>query len=475
MTTESIIVAGAGIGDEGKGTTVDYYSTIFLDSTVVRFGGGHQAGHNNVASDGRYHCCAQFGSGIFNRDTKTFLSRGMLVEPNAILVENEWLKKQGVTDALDRLAVDRQASVTTLFHKMVCAMKAIARGENSFMSAGFGVGEAVFDRQDGKGIVFGDIGKTGILRQKLEELAERHIKTARDLLEQYPSPEMREAYSYFLGRWKINEIISRYEEAAAKIRPVDGDKYLSALIFSGNKIIMEGAQGILLDPVIGFQPYVTKTGSDFKAAEEILDGQNQHSLIIKRVAVLRAYATRHGSGPFVTEDNTLAGRIPEQHNCFNERQGHFRYGWFDLVAGLYALDSAGKADFLSLTNLDRLTGLEEIKVCTMYEYFGKADPQLLHEYFNWQRLRRRIIITAIRPDRKPADSLSDSSLSRLLFNCRPYRFRCFRGWQEDISKAKKLSDLPRQAREYVNFLKKNLSLPHGLLSVGPTAQQKIEF
>lgn len=470
MSKKIIIVAGLGYGDEGKGKIVDSFAREFESPLVVRFGGGHQAGHNVVKPDGRWHCFAQFGSATFVAGARTFLSRGMCIEPNALLVENEWLKEKQVSDALDRLAVDRQCSVITPAHKMICQMKNIARGRKWFGSCGMGVGEAVFDRDAGRGIVIGDADDPSRLKFLLESLTARQLAVADQLLERFPSDEMQETYDYFSPRLDTEKLAQSYREFADKVALVNGDAYLRSALAGGRQIIMEGAQGALLDPIIGFQPYVTKTGSTFRAAERILAGQDLKQDEIERVGVLRAYMTRHGSGPLVTEDLSLASHLPEAHNCFNENQGEFRFGWFDLVASRYAIKASGQTDSLAFTNIDRLSGLYEIKVCVSYEYVG-SDVSSLDNYFIWKKPADKIIIEAIKPDRLPAAALDDSRLADLLDQCRPYEWRSFDGWQEDISAATRMRELPSAALKYLSYLEGELGITRGYYSVSPEAKK----
>jgi adenylosuccinate synthase len=330
-----------------------------------------------------------------------------------------------------------------------------------------GVGEAVRDRDVGVGIVAGDICDPLQLRLKLEAVAERQFKRAVELLQQFPSVVMQDTYDHFRSRWRINEIMDCYQEFLSRIKLLTDTAWPGWE--SGQPFILEGAQGALLDPVIGYKPFVTHTGSTFSDAEGILNDQDLSECEIERWGVLRAYANRHGSGPFVTEDTWLIHDMPELHNCFNDRQGRFRLGWFDLLSSRYAVSAGGKTDRLSLTGLDRLSGLPEIKVCTAYQYLGSAPTLQLDRYFRWHQSGRRIIITAIEP--KVA---VDEELARLLFDCQPVKYCRFPGWTEDVSSARQLDDLPTQARAYLDFLSRELKTPFGLISVGPTAEHKIE-
>jgi adenylosuccinate synthase len=348
----NIIVTDLGYGDAGKGTVTDWLcspggAALRGDrpvAAVVRHNGGAQAGHN-VAAGTRHHMFAQFGSGTFHR-TPTFLSRYMMIEPLALAAEAAHLKEIGLGGALGLLSVDREALVITPYHAAANRARERARGAGRHGSCGKGIGEtARFElAHPDVAVRAGDCaGSADLLRHKLT--------WTRLLLTEEAGP-LQDVPS-------VDGLLDAYTAFADRVALVDGREHLTALLKTG-PVIFEGAQGVLLDEWHGFHPFTTWSTTTSANAETLLAEAGEGGF---RLGVTRAYATRHGAGPFVTEDPALV--FPEPHNTTDEWQGPFRVGHPDAVALAYAVEVNGGIDGLAVTHLDQ-AGRYPLRLCTSY-------------------------------------------------------------------------------------------------------------
>ncbi len=351
------IVADLGYGDSGKGTVVDWLCSAAADEpvrAVVRFNGGAQAGHNVVTADGRHHTFAQFGSGTFTPGVRTHLSRFTLVDPLALAAENAHLASIGLRDALDRLTVDRDALLTTPYHAAANRAREIARGRDRHGSCGMGIGEtaryALENPADAPRA--GDCEAPRTLAKKLTALRDK-LATEVGMLAAPPVDDVCEAYGAFAGRVRLAD-----------------SGYLGRLLRDG-PVVFEGAQGVLLDEWRGFHPYTTWSTTTFANAETLLAEAGASAA---RIGVIRCYMTRHGPGPFVTEDPTL--ELPEPHNTRGRWQGPFRAGHLDAVALRYAIEVSGGVDAIALTHLDTADRHPELRICRAYEIGGQHMERL---------------------------------------------------------------------------------------------------
>lgn len=468
-----LAVVGLGYGDEGKGTIVDYLVREKNAKIIVRFNGGSQAAHHVVLPDGRTHCFSQFGSGMFVPGVQTYLSHYMVVDPLAINMENKALKENGINDAINRLIVDSDCLVVTPFHKIIGRMLEIARGSKKHGSCGKGIGRAVEDGKilGAKALRIGDLLDARTMKEKLDFLWHVKVDLAEQIVGEHPGNRNLEEY---LGKIKMPEyselLAESYGEFAKSGLFIAGDAIRAEMLFSGGNTVFEGAQGVLLDTERGFLPYVTSTKTTVANAMELYRGQSA----FRKIGVLRAYATRHGAGPFVTEDFQLTKNIPDMHNGNNEWQGPFRIGWMDLLAARYAVEINGGVDEIALTNLDRMDELDKIKVCQSYEYIGDKKD-LLEKYFKVEKLaNKRIKILGIRTEFK--DEFSQKQLTRLLFDCRPLEFVEFQGWKKDLASARHFNDLPCEAKKFIDFIEssRGLNIPVSIISKGPTWADKLK-
>lgn len=354
-----VIVVDLGFGDAGKGTVVDHLCSTRPVAAVVRFNGGAQAAHNVVAPDGRHHTFAQFGSGTFTPGVRTHLSRFMLVDPLALAAEAAHLRTLRVGDALDRLTADRDALLTTPYHRAANRARETARGDARHGSCGMGVGETVsyaLAHDDAPRV--GDCLSPTRLRRRLAAVRDWYRDTFPDGGDVPATGDCADAFTAF---GESVEIV--------------GVEHLRTLLRTGD-VVFEGAQGVLLDEWHGFHPYTTWSTTTFANAETLLAEAGEYAEPATRLGVLRAYATRHGPGPFVTEDPALTADLPDPHNTADRWQGAFRVGHLDAVALRYALDVAGGVDGLAVTHLDVAGARPDLRVCVAYEIDGRLVGRL---------------------------------------------------------------------------------------------------
>lgn len=337
----AFVVVGLGFGDEGKGTVVDALVREHRAGTVVRFNGGAQAAHTVVAPDGRRHTFAQFGAGTLVPGVRTFLSRFVLVNPLALHAEERHLREIGVHDALARLTIDADCPVTTPLHIAANRLRTIAQHGARHGTTGMGIGETASDLERGFVIRAGELSRAG-LTASLRDLQARKLAEC----EQLGVPRSAAPGEWdLLARRRVPAGVARGLRAAAARLAIVRDHRLSGTV------VFEGAQGVLLDERYGFHPHTTWSTTTFANADQLLD---EHGFCdVLRIGALRAYATRHGEGPLVTQHDGLD--LPEPHTDARWA-GAFRVGYTDLVALRYALRVAGEPgpDGLAMTCLDRL-------------------------------------------------------------------------------------------------------------------------
>jgi adenylosuccinate synthase len=476
--SKMLLVLGLGFGDEGKGTIIDFLTRKHQIPLIVKTGGPQQA-HNVVEPNGKWHCFSQFSSGTLVPGTETFISKEMIVEPGNLLREFYVLREKGEQDAIVRITIDADAAIVTPLERMVSQMKEISRGKNRFGSCGMGVGETVFDREKGLAITFRDALNTKRLRKKLKILSAAKITEAKELLKQCPSEEIISTYQSF-QKWIAIYTLFRFYRNFVRTTgiPIDtSGSYLQNAIAQKTSLIFEGTQGALLDRFYGFYPHVTKTRTTFHFVERLLGmSLKDHSLRqnydVEKVGVIRAFATRHGIGPFVTEDANLANHFKDPYNVENKWQGKLRFGWLDILAVRYGILVNEGIDYLALTNLDQLSGLKTAKFCTSYQYEGNLD--ILSPYFVWEPIdsKKARIIAFKKPD---STLIAKNELAQILFHCQPLEFKELAGWKENIDKATSLKELPPEARECISFLqsKEGLDVPIKIISINPTWEGKI--
>jgi adenylosuccinate synthase len=358
------VVVDLGFGDSGKGILTDFICREHGTNLVVKYTGGPQASHTVCLADGREHRFSQFSSGTFLPNCRTHLTSHVLVEPFAMMNEAEALAGVGVPNALDRISIDENCVIITPWHWMTNRIRESMRGIFRHGSCGMGVGEtrAMIER-GGPSIRVGDLGRPaqGLLR-KIRTAAFASIEIPRG------DPAATKLYEEMLDE-NVDDLMDFYNDWARRIR-------------IGNSItedcVFEGSQGVLLDERHGFAPHNTWAKT---TADNALDVCRQWRLDLVRIGVLRTYMTRHGAGPFVTEDNEKYN-FPD-HNSEHPWQGKFRQGAFDMVMADYAVKACRGLDELALTHMDRAGDWE---YCSGYdrpphfttEGLSKCRPILRH-------------------------------------------------------------------------------------------------
>jgi adenylosuccinate synthase len=397
------IVVGLGFGDEGKGSWVDHLVRTHGAKTVVRFNGGAQAGHQVQTVDGREHIFAQFGSGTFVPRTETLLSRFMLVEPEALFKEASVLQQKGITSPLSLISISENAPVVTPFNRLLNRIAEQYRGNDRHGSCGFGIGvtQADIETLGERALYVRDLKRDGGLAKmrdlqslKCEDAKRYHSNDTAALISELGKLDLDFYADLFLRFYHQVRVISE-EECHEVIRDQD--------------TVFEGAQGVLLDQCYGFFPHCTRSNCTFKNALTLLE-EAEFAGVVSKVGLLRAYGTRHGAGPFVTEDSTL--NVPPCHNHYNDWQGKFRVGWFDAVTARYALELVGSVNVLAISNLDRLYMQDRLKIAVAYEgneseFFNRNSIHIID--CNYQRLTERTAaLGTVTPVYENVDGFSSS-------------------------------------------------------------------
>jgi adenylosuccinate synthase len=438
MTTSvrhAYIVAGFGYGDECKGSITDYLARIHGVHTVIRYNGGAQAAHNVVLSDGRHHTFSQFGSASFIPGVRTHLSQFTLVNPLGMKIESDILATKNVTDASIRANIDERALIITPFHCSANRLREVARGNKRHGSCGQGVGETVRDANEHNDIAIkaADLTDLERFRRKLMVVQRAKLSEMSNIIScTRDDPKSRREALILTSPDMVDRLMPKYKAFVRSVEIVS-DVNADAILRQEGSVIFEGAQGTLLDETFGFHPYVTWTNTTLANAEFMLRSSG-YSGKVTRYGLFRAYFTRHGYGPFVSEDSELSLALQDTHNGMHEWQREFRVGWFDIIAARYAISVAGNVDGLAISCLDRFEKLHKWKICVgyyhpQYGYIEKIEP----------------------------DSLGKQEcLTKMLMECRPV-YHTFRH---------------RDIHEYLEFLEDKLQVPIALTSRGPTEMDK---
>ena len=446
----AILLADLGYGDAGKGSLVDYLCRTLDAHTVVRYNGGAQAAHNVVTPAGRHHTFAQFGSGTFIPGVRTHLSRYMILHPLALLAEERRLQSLGICDAFSRLSIEREALVISPFQQAANRLKEMGRGAGRHGSCGMGIGETMSDwLAYGPDALFaGDLSDRPTIVKKLRRLRDAKLAQLEAAFPDFlTTPAAAEEFKIFDDPGIIPAAADVYQHLAGLVNIVDAG-YLGELLDQPGVAVFEGAQGVLLDEWWGFYPYNSWSTLTFKNADTLL-AENAFQGSVLKLGLLRGYATRHGAGPFVTEDPTLTASIQDLHNVDNPWQRSFRVGYLDLLALRYAIAVVGRVDGLAITNLDRMAEIPHWQLCTAYRYTGSAPD--ISDFFECQGN----VITAIKVPPDPTDLLHQAELTRLLTEMLPL-----------------YADCENDPDRYLARIGGELDLPVLITSHGPSAREK---
>ncbi len=426
-------VVGLQWGDEAKGKIVDLLGDHH--DFVVRYNGGANAGHTVVWGD-RIFKLSLLPTGILKPHLISVIGNGLVVYPPRLLEEINQLRTAGINVG-SNLAVSDHAHVIFPYHME--EEKAVEQGSGSAIgTTGRGIGPCYQDKVGRTaGIRMGELLHPDHLRQRLRNIVPRKNRSIAAL---WSGPEKPREFD-------ADELCDEYLKYAGLLRPhiSDTTRLLHGAIKSGKKIIFEAAQGSLLDIDHGTYPYVTSSNS---LPGGIWNGSGVPARNLTRIiGVVKAYTTRVGRGPFPTELDDGPSGIGERIRKIGREYGTVtgrprRVGWFDAVAVRYTAMLAG-VDEVSVMLLDVVSGLKELAICTGYEMDGK------------------------RVDAFPSDAF-------LLERCKPI-YETLPGWEADLTKARKQSELPKEALRYVERLSQLLDLRVSLVSVGPDREQTIEM
>ncbi|MDP3899930.1 MAG: adenylosuccinate synthetase [bacterium] len=453
-----IVYAGLVYGDETKGATTHWACQKYNVHTVVRTG-GPQALHSVITGNGKEHTFSHFGSGTL-AGAATHLSSNMIVDPYAILNEGRALQDLGIDDIFARTTIDENALVITPWQAIANRLKEYARGKNRHGTVGIGVGEAVLDSElfSETAVWAKDIG-TPQLIDKLQAIRERKLQELAEIIDRIHElpPEVANEAALLRNGKIVAWAASEFNYMADVIQIVDGS-YLGGILQRKGVVVFEPSQGVLLDRWYGFHPYTTKAQPMPSAVDELL---KHHGYVgeVECYGITRAYCTRHGAGPFVTEDSGLSDQLPDRHNGTHKWQGRFRVGHLDFVALRYAITACGGSNRLNglvIGCMDNLRLLEKWQVCDRYRYVGSASSEVLRKFFIMENdLITNIIVN---PNSKDQAQLErQQTLGTLLNDCRPV-----------------LAEVPRNRLEYLKIIQEKLAVPIKVISFGHTERDRIE-
>ena len=421
----NVVVIGTQWGDEGKGKVVDLLTAHA--SRVVRFQGGNNAGHTLVV-DGEKSIFHLIPSGMLYPDKRCLIGNGVVVDPEVLLEEIKGLSERGIKVGPKRLGLSERAHLIMPYHMAIDIAREKAKGASKIGTTGRGIGPCYEDKVARVGIRAVDLTEPESLEEKIKA-------------------NLREKNFYLTNLFgsdplKYKPIAERYLEIAKELSPfiVDVSVELDKAIRGNENILFEGAQGTHLDVDHGTYPFVTS--SNPVAANASIGAGIGPKRLDSIVGIVKAYSTRVGAGPFVSElTDEIGNYLQERGQEFGATTGRRRRcGWLDLVVVRYSTRLNGLTH-LAITKLDVLTGLDSICLCTAYEHEGKML------------------------DNVPAKI---STLS----NCRSV-YEEMDGWKEDISGARSLEELPKNARAYVKRIEGFVGVPVSIVSVGPGREQTI--
>jgi len=374
-------VIDLSFGDSGKGAHVDYLCRNDNARLVVRFNGGNQAGHNVVTPEGLHHCFHLFGSGSFIPGVNTYLAPTVLVNIQALLKEVHDLNKYVIAPLLPRMFIHEDCPIITPYHIYMNRYMEILREDSPHGSCGQGIGACAADLETLHPALIlriRDIRNPEILKKKLQALYDRCVfDFPLHLLTDEQAKRIGIYTDYLEENW-INQLTNYYVNSSSLLQIVDNTFFANALE-QYEHIVFEGAQGVLLDEWYGFHPYTTWSSTNLRNVHAIFDQYN-YAGEYHNYGLLRAYTTRHGAGPFPTEDSTLLEFLNDEYNPTNEWQQDFRVGHFDPSLVIYAIRMAKDPeskwrgiDSLVISNVDRMFGLHP-KIASHYHItFGQKD------------------------------------------------------------------------------------------------------
>ncbi|EJW21464.1 adenylosuccinate synthetase [alpha proteobacterium IMCC14465] len=421
----NVVVVGSQWGDEGKGKIVDWLSE--RADIVARFQGGHNAGHTLVI-DGTVYKLSLLPSGIVREGKISVIGNGVVIDPWALLAEIETLHNQGVTISPENLKIAENAVLILPVHQDLDAARESAASEGSKIgTTKRGIGPAYEDKVGRRALRVRDLTDLDALPAKIEHLLQHHNALRRG----FGQPDA-----------DADALLQKLCDVADKITPYAEPvwRLLHEARRQGKRILFEGAQGTLLDIDHGTYPFVTS--SNTVAGQAAIGSGIGPSALSHVLGITKAYTTRVGEGPFPTEqDNEVGQKLGERGHEFGTVTGRKRRcGWFDAVLVKQAVQTGG-IDGIALTKLDVLDGLDEIKICTGYMLDG--------EPMSWL----------------PADAAAQARIEPV--------YETLQGWHETSFGARSWADLPANAVRYVRYIEELIGAPVTLLSTSPERDDTI--
>ena len=418
----SVIVLGLQWGDEGKGKVVDYLAAS--SNAVVRFHGGHNAGHT-IILDGEKTVLHLLPSGILHRDTTCLLGNGVVVSLQHLQAEIEMLESRGI-DVRSRLKISPMCPLLFQCHQLVDIAREKHSGTAAIGTTGKGIAPAYEDKVARRALQFGDLVDSKTFCDRLRALFEYH----NFFLEHYYHAEKADVEK------EIDTILQQREAMLALMGNVSA--HAMQLKAESKNILYEGAQGTMLDRDFGTYPYVTSSYTIAGGASVGVGLPPAHFDHVLGIA--KAYNTRVGNGPFPTELNDqTAKHLSKIGHEFGATTGRERRcGWLDLVALRYAVRING-VNSICLTKLDVLNQLETLRICTTY--VDKETDNCSYQANDCQQVTPEYIDLP--------------------------------GWQEDISQVKKFENLPKAAQNYITTIEEKIEVPINMISVSPERSKNI--
>ncbi len=420
----NVAVIGSQWGDEGKGKIVDWLSS--RADVVVRFQGGHNAGHTLVI-DGKVYKLHLLPSGIVRPGKLSVIGSGVVIDPWALLEEIERIIDQGVQVTPENLVIAENAPLILPVHGILDKAMEASRGDRAIGTTGRGIGPAYEDKVARRAIRMCDLDDADVLERKLNRMMDHHNALLRGL---------------GLEEVDTQDILQRLLEVAPKVTKYRGVvwKVLDEARHEGKKILFEGAQGMMLDVDHGTYPFVTSSNM---AVGQAATGSGMGPDVIDNVlGITKAYTTRVGEGPFPTEqDNEVGEYLGKQGHEFGTTTGRKRRcGWFDAVAVRQAIKIGGIKGIV-LTKLDVLDGMKEIKIAKAYEIDGQVYDHL------------------------PASQALQAQVKPV--------YETLSGWEGSVHGARSWGDIPAEAIKYVRRIEELVGAPVTLLSTSPERDDTI--
>ena len=421
---KNIVVVGTQWGDEGKGKIVDFLSEEA--DVIVRFQGGHNAGHTLVI-DGTTYKLSILPSGIIREDKISIIGNGVVLNPWSLLDEIEKIKKFGITISNKNLKISKSAPLILPIHSLIDNSREIQRGNSKIGTTGRGIGPAYEDKVARRAIRVSDLEEPKLLKEKIYKIVDHHNIWLKAM-----NVEIADAEKIYLDLLDISNLILNYAE--------DTWFTLQELKDQGKKILFEGAQGAMLDIDHGTYPFVTSSST---VAGQAASGSGFGSTNLNSIlGITKAYTTRVGSGPFPTEQiNEIGSNLGKLGNEFGTVTGRKRRcGWFDAVMVKQALKISGVTS-VALTKLDVLDTFPNLKICTSY----KIQNNILNYL--------------------PSDNKSQNLVEPI--------YEEIQGWEVSTKNIHKFDKLPENAISYIKRLEELIECPIKIISTSPDRKDTI--